>query len=132
MAAGTETSSAFPPVLNKPTIVSPFGPLLANTCWLPSPPTPHWLSREEAEVLLDAKPDANVAPDVARTHLERIIQTLPALNSELARVAAQHAEEIREAHRRVRKAARLAAARLIVEPKLPVDVLGVYLYLPVA
>ena len=32
---GTETSSAFPPVLNKPTIVSPFGSFLANTCWLP-------------------------------------------------------------------------------------------------
>ena len=37
---------------------------------------PEWLSRDEAERLLDAKPDANVAPDVARTHLERIIQTL--------------------------------------------------------
>jgi superfamily II DNA or RNA helicase len=93
---------------------------------------PEWLSREEAESLLDAKPDANVAPDVARTHLERITQTLPALDTELARIASERAEEIREAHRRVRKAARLAGARLIVEPKLPVDVLGVYLYLPVA
>jgi superfamily II DNA or RNA helicase len=93
---------------------------------------PEWLSRDEAEGLLDAKPDANIAPDVARTHLERIIQTLPALDTELTRFAREHAEEIREAHRRVRKAARLAAGRLIVEPKLPVDVLGVYLYLPVA
>jgi superfamily II DNA or RNA helicase len=93
---------------------------------------PEWLSRDEAEGLLDAKPDANVAPDVARTHLERIIQTLPALDSHLTRIARERAEEIREAHRRVRKAARLASARLIVEPKLPVDVLGVYLYLPVA
>jgi hypothetical protein len=93
---------------------------------------PEWLSRDEAEGLLDAKPDANVAPDVARTHLERIIQTLPALDTELARIAGERAEEIRKAHRRVRKAARLAGARLIVEPKLPVDVLGVYLYLPVA
>lgn len=93
---------------------------------------PEWLSQDEAEGLLDAKPDANVAPDVARTHLERIIQTLPVLDAELARIARERAEQIREAHRRVRKAARLAGARLIVEPKLPVDVLGVYLYLPVA
>ncbi len=93
---------------------------------------PEWLSRDEAEGLLDAKPDANVAPDVARTHLERIIQTLPELDTELTRFARERAEEIRKAHRRVRKAARLASGRLIVEPKLPVDVLGVYLYLPVA
>ncbi|MBZ5505145.1 MAG: DEAD/DEAH box helicase [Acidobacteriia bacterium] len=93
---------------------------------------PEWLSQDEAEGLLDAKPDANVAPDVARTHLERIIQTLPALDTELARIAGERAAEIREAHRRVRKAARLAGTRLIVEPKLPVDVLGVYVYLPVA
>ncbi len=31
MDAGTETSFSFPPVLNKPTIVSPFGSFLANT-----------------------------------------------------------------------------------------------------
>lgn len=93
---------------------------------------PEWLSRDEAEGLLDAKPEANVAPDVARTHLERIVETLPTLDSELARIVRERAEEIREAHLRVRKAARLAGARLIVEPKLPVDVLGVYLYLPLA
>jgi len=93
---------------------------------------PEWLSREEAEALLDARPEANIAPDIARTHLERIVQSLPALDEELARIARERAEEIREAHRRVRKAARLSTARLTVEPKLPVDVLGVYLYLPVA
>ena len=93
---------------------------------------PEWLSRDEAEALLDAKPDANIASDVARSHLERIIQTLPELDTELTRFAREHAEKIGDAHRRVRKATRLAAGRLIVEPKLPVDVLGVYLYLPVA
>ncbi len=91
-----------------------------------------WLSRDEAEALLDAKPDANIAPDVARSHLERIIQTLPELDTELTRFAREDAEKIGDAHRRVRKATRLAGGRLIVEPKLPVDVLGVYLYLPVA
>jgi superfamily II DNA or RNA helicase len=94
--------------------------------------SPEWMPRADSESLLDAKPDANVAPDVASTQLERIIQTLPSLDGELTRIANAHAEEIREAHRRVRKAARLASARLVVEPKLPVDVLGVYLYLPVA
>ncbi len=38
--------------------------------------------------------------------------------------------ELREAHRRVRKAASLSVMRLRVEPQLPPDVLGIYVYLP--
>jgi hypothetical protein len=62
--------------------------------------------------------------------MERVRRAMCINSSTLRRKVT--ATEIREAHRRVRKAARLAGARLIVEPKLPVDVLGVYLYLPVA
>ena len=97
-----------------------------------SPSQPEWLAQAEAEALLDANPEANIAPDVARTHLERMIQRLPELSLELTRIVRERAEAIRDAHRRVRKAARLATARLLVEPKLPVDLLGVYLYLPIA
>jgi hypothetical protein len=41
----------------------------------------------------------------------------------------ERAEELREAHRRVRKAASLSLMRLRVEPQLPPDVLGIYVYL---
>ncbi len=40
------------------------------------------------------------------------------------------AEELREAHRRVRKVVSLSVLRLRVEPQLPPDVLGIYVYLP--
>lgn len=92
--------------------------------------TPEWLSSGEAETLVHAGPDANIAPDVARTHLDRVIADIGVLEPELTRIANERATEIRDAHRRVRKAAKLGVGRLHVEPKLPVDVLGLYLYLP--
>ncbi|MDQ3150757.1 MAG: hypothetical protein M3R63_03230, partial [Actinomycetota bacterium] len=57
---------------------------------------------------------------------------------ELERTASELADELREAHVRVRRAARgrhagaLGIAGLSVSPQLPVDVLGVYVYLPAA
>lgn len=95
-----------------------------------SPTGPEWLPSSEADTLVQAGPDANIAADVARTHLDRIVADIGALDAELARIAHERGAEIREAHRRVRKAARLATGRLQVEPKLPVDVLGLYVYLP--
>ena len=92
--------------------------------------TPEWLPTAEAETLVMAGPDANIPSDVARTHLDRVIGDLDPIDQELMRIANERAVEIRDAHRRVRKAARLSVGRLQVEPKLPVDVLGLYLYLP--
>ena len=48
----------------------------------------------------------------------------------LEQLAWERAEELREAHRRVRKVATLSVMRLRVEPQLPPDVLGIYVYLP--
>ena len=95
-----------------------------------TPSAPEWLPQTDAEALLDARPEANVGPDVARVHLDRVLEVMPALDAELARIARERASEIRDAHKRVRKTARLATGHLNVEPKLPVDVLGVYVYLP--
>ena len=50
--------------------------------------------------------------------------------SRLEQLARERAEELREAHRRVRKVASLSVMRLRVEPQLPPDVLGIYVYLP--
>lgn len=42
------------------------------------------------------------------------------------------AETLLNAHRRVRTASRIKGIRYRVEPHLPPDVLGIYVYLPVA
>jgi superfamily II DNA or RNA helicase len=95
-----------------------------------SPTTPEWLTSEEKEALVQVGPDANVSADVARSHVARILAELGALDTDFTRMAHERAAEIGAAHRRVRQAARLALGRLRVEPKLPLDVLGLYLYLP--
>jgi hypothetical protein len=42
----------------------------------------------------------------------------------------QRGEELLEQHRRVRTAARMLGVSHHVEPQLPPDVLGIYVYLP--
>jgi superfamily II DNA or RNA helicase len=96
-----------------------------------SAPDPEWLPDKQAEALLDASPDANVSVDLATSHLDRVLAELPALQDDLARFARERGDAILDAHRRVRKATRVVVGRLVVEPRLPVDVLGAYLYLPV-
>jgi superfamily II DNA or RNA helicase len=94
------------------------------------PDDPTWLSDAEAERLIGLGPDANIAPEQARHHLARILDGLPKLDSALTEHAYRRAEAIREAHRRLAAGAGLRGVHIEVEPKLPPDVLGVYVYLP--
>ena len=109
-------------------------PLLAEdwqlVAFAGAPTAPEWLPDEAAEALLTASPEANVGPDVARTHLQRVLDELPNLATHFAEVARTRGDALLEAHRRVRKATRASGVTHRVEPKLPVDVLGVYVYLP--
>lgn len=92
---------------------------------------PEWLSDEEAESLLVATPDRNLGHDQIVRSLERVITGLSELEPALRDVAQIRATELLEAHRRVRETSR-ATGTFIVEPQLPPDVLGVYIFQPVA
>ncbi len=103
-----------------------------------TPTAPTWLDSAATEALLAARPDANVPAAAATSLMERILQGLEAMAPQLEEVARSVADELREAHVSVRTAARgsgragaLGVRGLEVSPQLPVDVLGVYLYLPV-
>jgi hypothetical protein len=97
-----------------------------------APESPEWLSTEETDRLLAARPDANLPPDLAALQLRQVTTSFTPLWAELEKQVRARGEELLEAHRRVRQAARLRGLSQRVEPKLPVDVLGLYLYLPVA
>lgn len=109
--------------------------LLAEECqvlaFTGTPQQAEWLSAGQAEALFDAKPDANISPDVQREILQKILDGLPAIAPDLERAARARAQELLEAHDRVRSAARLRGISNKVEPQLPPDLLGVYVYLPV-
>jgi hypothetical protein len=110
-------------------------PLLAEDTQLvgfrSAPSTAQWLSRDEAESLLLAKPDDNVTDDVARNFIQRVIDEFDHLRPRLDEIAEAHGKELLNAHQRVRTAARRTGVKYSIEPQLPPDVLGLYVYLPV-
>ncbi|MCG8365676.1 MAG: DEAD/DEAH box helicase [Pseudanabaenales cyanobacterium] len=109
-------------------------PLLAEDCQVlafkGSPDKAEWLKSEQAEALLEATPDANINPDRATDFLQKVIDQFEYLSAHLEVVAQQRGNELLDAHRRVRTASKLRGVRYRVEPQLPPDVLGIYIFLP--
>jgi Arc/MetJ-type ribon-helix-helix transcriptional regulator len=109
--------------------------LLAEDCqvlaFAGAPHEAQWLSQDQAEALLDATPDANLAPELQRDALQRILDGIPAIMPALEQAARDRAQELLAAHARVRSAARLRGISQKVEPQLPPDLLGIYVFLPV-
>ncbi len=95
-----------------------------------SPSSAEWLPSGAADSLMGAEPEANINPDQAAAFVARVIQDFPAIESHLNRFAVERGEELLAAHSRVRIAARLQGVRYRVEPQIPPDVLGVYVFLP--
>jgi superfamily II DNA or RNA helicase len=95
-----------------------------------SPDSPRWLDGNRAEELLSLRPDANVPAEVAQYHLGSTIAALEALYPDLEALARGRAAEIQRGHVDLREAASIRLGQIRVEPKPPVGVLGVYVYLP--
>ncbi len=109
-------------------------PLLAEDCRLlafsGSPQSAVWLEENEADKLLLAQPDGNIATDQAAEFVGRVIDGFELLRSRLDQAAIQRGEELLDAHQRVRLATRTRNVRYRVEPQLPPDILGIYIFLP--
>lgn len=110
-------------------------PLLAEECQVVGfngrTDQPDWLDTAVVEHLLQATPDANVPPPQATQLIGRAVAQLDALQPALSDIAERRGQELLEAHRRVRTAARQTGVRYSVQPQLPPDVLGIYILLPV-
>ena len=109
-------------------------PLLAEDCRLlafsGSPQNAVWLEESEAEGLLSALPDGNIAPEQASDFVQRVLEGIESLRAHLDEAAKLRGEELLESHQRVRQASRIRNVRYRVEPQLPPDVLGIYIFLP--
>lgn len=96
-----------------------------------APEDPEWLEPDQAVELLAAPPTANVDRELAVGQIERLLPRIKeGLRAEIDRIARERGDRLEEAHKRVRKAARVGVRTLRVEPHLPADVLGVYVYTP--
>jgi hypothetical protein len=95
-----------------------------------SPQNAAWLDAATAASLPDAQPEANVAPEQAAEFIRKVVEGYEHLRPHLDDVAQTRGQELLESHRRVRQASRQRGVRQRVEPVLPPDVLGIYIYLP--
>jgi superfamily II DNA or RNA helicase len=90
---------------------------------------PQWLSPEESERLLSARPDRNLLPTAIEQQMGLLLPALPKFQLALALVATTRAADQLAAHERVRDASR-TKGRVTIQPVLPVDILGAYVLLP--
>jgi len=98
------------------------------------PDNPAWLDSEQADILLKAEPDANIPPQEATRRVGQVVDAYEQhLKAHVIQVAEERAEMLYEAHRRVRESSQRTAFRGMrykVEPQLPPDILGIYVFLP--
>jgi hypothetical protein len=90
---------------------------------------PKWLTPEEGERLLGARPERNLVPTAIDQQMGLLTEALPKLQQALQQVASERAAAQLGAHERVRESMR-ARGRVTIKPVLPVDILGVYVLLP--
>lgn len=90
---------------------------------------PTWLSGEDGEQLLEARPERNLIVTAVDQQIGLLLTALSRYQRALEPVAARLANLQLAAHERVREAAR-TKGRVSVTPVLPVDILGAYVLLP--
>ena len=90
---------------------------------------PRWLTPEEGERLLAARPERNLLASAFGQQIDALLSTLPRLQAALETVAHERAAAQLDVHRRVRDGSR-GRGRIAIEPVLPVDILGAYVLLP--
>lgn len=96
-----------------------------------SPENARWLADPaRMEALLRAEPTGNVPVPQQQRFVERVVLGYDQLRPTIEERARERAGEVLNAHQRVRTALERKRIRYQVEPELPVDVLGVYVYLP--
>jgi len=95
-----------------------------------APTEAEWIDARQVDALLDAKPTQNIDHERATLFVQRVIEGIQALTPQLERFAAERGEQLLNAHRRVRSAARWSGVRHEIRPELPPDILGIYVYLP--
>ena len=94
--------------------------------------TPEILTEDDALSLLSLEPGRNMT-DGQKTHVIRqALGALPELEPTFERLARERARLLLADHRRIRDASGIRGERYQVIPALPVDTIGVYVFMPMA
>lgn len=93
---------------------------------------PELLTEGDALSLLALEPGRNMPRGQQTRLIQQALAALPALEDPFARLAAERARELLADHRRIREASDAKGLRYAATPALPVDTIGVYVFLPMA
>ncbi len=90
---------------------------------------PRWLSEEDSRHLTDIKTSGNLPPALVKQQLKNLIDNLPVMKPRLDAFAVARANELKNAHTRIRKSAKMTG-QVQVNPMGDMDILGCYILLP--
>lgn len=90
------------------------------------------LTDEDALSLLTLEPDRNMEDDQKTRLISRAIDGLAGMEGTFNLIAQERAGDLLADHRRIRDASGTKGLRYSVTPALPVDVIGVYVFMPFA
>ena len=108
-----------------------------------APDSPEWLGDDQTEVLLQAVPSGNVHTAIASDFVAEVVAAQDCWRPRIRSLADRQADQLADSHSRVRGADRRRAGtirhgltrgggRVQVDAQHPVDILGIYIYLPSA
>ena len=93
---------------------------------------PQLLTEDDALSLLQLEPGRNMHDGQKTQLIRQTINSISVLENTFSRLAHQRAEELLADHRRIRDASAAKGLRYSVDPALPVDKIGVYVFMPMA
>ena len=93
---------------------------------------PELLPEEDALSLLSLEPGRNMEDGQKTRLIGQALDATSALEDTFTRLAHERARELLEDHRRIREASDARGLRYDVTPALPVDKIGVYVFMPMA
>ena len=93
---------------------------------------PELLPEEDALSLLSLEPGRNMEDGQKTRLIGQALDATSALEDTFTSLAHERAQELLEDHRRIREASDARGLRYDVTPALPVDKIGVYVFMPMA
>ncbi len=94
--------------------------------------TPEVLTDKEAFELLSIEPDRNMPKEQKTFLIHTALEKLESTESVFDQIAHDRSHELLEDHRRIRDASDIKGLRYRIAPCLPVDKIGVYVFMPLA
>ena len=114
---------------------APLKSLLAEECLgvaVEGANAPERLTEDDALSLLSLEPGRNMEDGQKTRLIGKTLDSIHALENTFERIARERAQELLADHRRIREASDAKGLRYNVIPALPVDKIGVYVFMPMA